>query len=73
MLTDGSAAAGVQETVCEPSGQVTMAGLHEPQAQVKGNTTTGPTARGFTLLIWMGMLQVDWQAVPPQEALKTAV
>ena len=36
MLTDGSAAAGVHETVCEPSGQVTMAGLHESQAQVKG-------------------------------------
>ena len=73
MVTDGTAAAGVHERSCDPPGHETVSGLQVPQAQVKGNTTTGPTARGFTLSIWMGILQVVWQAALPQEALKVAV
>jgi hypothetical protein len=73
METDGTVAAGVHEISCDPPGHETVSGLQVPQAQVKGMPEPPPVVFGAMLSIWMGMLQVVWQAAPPQEALKTAV
>jgi len=73
MVTDGTAAAGVHEISCDPPGHETVSGLQVPHAQLKGIPEPPPVVFGVSLSICKGMLQVDWQAVPPQEALKVAV